>query len=72
MAFDWSKLITPAFITAIAGGGWKFLNDLLNHKSTSNFENQTRELKAAITEGNAEIKGAIEGGNSALSQPSRN
>jgi len=38
---------------------------LLNHKLRT-FENQTKELKAAITEGNAEIKGAIVGSNEAL------
>jgi hypothetical protein len=66
MAFDWSQLITPAVITATGGGLAKLLTNLLNHKSTSNFENQTKELTAVIEKGNAEIKGAIEGGNSAL------
>jgi hypothetical protein len=66
MAFEWSQLITPAFLTALAGGGWKVLTDLLNHKSTANFETQTKELTAVIEKGNAEIKGAIEGGNAAL------
>jgi hypothetical protein len=48
MAFDWSALMTPAFITAAAGGLGKLAQNLLNHKSTENFEKQMTELKAAI------------------------
>ncbi len=66
MAFDWSQLITPAFITAGFGGIAKLAQNLLNHKSTENFETQTKELKAAIQQGNAELKGVISGGNEAL------
>ena len=66
MAFDWSQLITPAFITAAATGLGKLAQNLLNHKSTENFEKQTAELKAAIQKGNAELKGVISGGNDAL------
>ena len=66
MAFDWSQLITPAVITATGGGLAKLLQNLLNHKSTENFEKQTDELKAVILQGNAELKGVISGGNDAL------
>ncbi len=66
MAFDWSQLITPAVITATGGGIAKLLQNLLNHKSSENFEKQTAELKSAIQEGNAELKGVISGGNDAL------
>jgi hypothetical protein len=66
MAFDWSQLITPAFVTAGFAGIGKLLQNLLNHKSTSNFENQTKEIVAAVKEGNAELKGTIAGGNEAL------
>jgi hypothetical protein len=57
MAFDWSALITPAFITAAAGGLGKLAENLLNRKSTENFLKQTTELKAVIQQGNAELKG---------------
>jgi len=66
MAFDWSQLITPAVVTATGGGLAKLLTNLLNHKSTENFKEQTTTIVAAIKEGNAEIKGAISGGNEAL------
>lgn len=66
MAFDLTQLITPAVITAGFGGMAKLLTDLLNHKSTSNFEAQTKEIVAAVKEGNSELKGVISGGNDAL------
>lgn len=66
MAFDWSQLITPAFITAAATGLGKLAQNLLNHKATENFEAQTKALTAVIEKGNAEIKGVISGGNDAL------
>jgi hypothetical protein len=64
--FRLSALITPAFITAAAGGLGKLAQNLLNHKSTENFEKQTTELKAVIQQGNAELKGVISSGNEAL------
>lgn len=73
MAFDWTQLITPATIGAAAGGLGKLLKNLMNHKTTENFHQQTAELKAVIKDGNAEVrqgiaelKGSIEGGNKAL------
>ena len=66
MAFDLTQLITPAVVTAGFGGMAKLLTDLLNHKSTSNFEAQTKEIVAAVKEGNSELKGVISGGNDAL------
>jgi hypothetical protein len=44
----------------------KLAQNLLNHKSTENFKQQTAALTSVIREGNAELKGTIEGGNAAL------
>jgi hypothetical protein len=66
MAFDWSQLITPAFMTAAATGLGKLAQNLLNHEATENFEKQTDDLKSVIQQGNAELKGVIAGGNKAL------
>jgi len=57
IAFDWSALITPAFITASAGGLGKLAQNLLNHKSTENFEKQTSELKGWDSAGQCRVQG---------------
>jgi len=73
MAFDWTQLITPTFILGVGGGLGKLIKNVMNHKATENFHQQTAELKAVIKDGNAEVregiaelKGSIEGGNKAL------
>ena len=68
------RLVTTHHSCCYHGHGIaKLLQNLLNHTSTANFENQTNELKAAISAGNSEVKeaiselkGTISGGNDAL------